>query len=720
MHRSSLHDARPRPATAFFNSRPVRIRAPLISALLSLFLGAAMPMTGAAAENTRPNIVVILVDDMGWSDIGCYGSEITTPNLDRLAQHGVRFTQFYNTGRCCPTRASLLTGLYPHQAGVGHMMEERKGPDGKTLPGYSGHLNDQCVTIAEVLKSAGYFTAMAGKWHVGHNHGVIPSKRGFDRSLHAAAGGFYFNDSPRTEIFLDGKSLGRTDDPLPKEWYSTDLWTRFGLQFVDEAVAAKRPFFLYVAHNAPHFPLQAPPEEIAQWRGKFKAGWDKLRQARHQRQIEMGLVDKAWPLSPRLEVVPAWDSLTPEEQDRYDHIMAIYAAVVHHMDAAVGTLIDGLQQRGVLDNTLVLFMSDNGGNAEAGVPGRMNGEHPGDAKSDVFVGQCWATLNNTPFVRYKHFTDEGGIATPLIAHWPKGIPAARNGKLETQPGHLIDVMATCVDVAGATYPKEFAGKPIKPYEGASLQPAFTGNEIARKRPLFWEHEGNRAVRDGQWKLVALEGKPWRLFDLGADRTEQHDLADAQPDRVKTLAAKWDEYAARANVLPLGGWRAPARETKQALSKETRFSLQQGDHLDRPQAPAIAGRGLTITATFDAATPNGVIVAQGGTKHGYTLFLDNGKLVFLTRVAGKPASVAIEGVKNGAHTVVARLAQTGAMSLTLDGNATINSPNAAKLFSAMPLDGLDVGADGGGFVGPYETENKFGGTIESVVVTLASP
>jgi len=700
-------------------SLPRSIGRTLFRQRVALWFFSCIAISGAVAQNAaRPNIVVILVDDMGWSDLGCYGSEITTPNLDRLAQNGVRFTQFYNTARCCPTRAALLTGLYPHQAGVGHMTEERKGADGKPLPGYSGHLNDQCVTIAEALKAAGYFTAMAGKWHVGQNHGVIPSKRGFDRSLNAAAGGFYFNDSPRTEIFLDGKSLGRTDDPLPKQWYSTDLWTQFGLQFVDEALETKRPFFLYVAHNAPHFPLQAPADEIAKWRGKFKAGWDKLREARHQRQIEMGLVDKAWPLSPRLDVVPAWESLGPAEQERYDHIMAIYAAVVHHMDAAVGRLIDGLNQRGVLDNTLVLFMSDNGGNAESGVPGRIKGEHPGDAKSDVFVGQCWATLNNTPFVRYKHFTDEGGIATPLIAHWPAGISTARQGKLEAQPGHVIDIMATCLDVAGANYPKEFGGKPITPLEGASLRPAFEGKEIARLRPLFWEHEGNRAVRDGQWKLVALEGKPWRLFDLAADRTELHDLAEAQPDRVKALSGKWEEYAARANVLPLGGWRTAAvAGAKPVLSKETRFALKEGDHLEREQAPAIAHRGLTITAKFDLTRPDGVIVAQGGNRHGYALFLEKGKLVFLTRVGGTPASVAIDAVANGAHTAVAHIAQTGAMTLTLDGNATITSPNAAQIFSIMPTDGLDVGADEGGLVGPYPDRNPFSGTIDSVVITL---
>src|SRR5438067_46192 len=248
---------------------------------------------------------------MGYSDIGCYGGEIHTPNLDKLAQEGVRFTQFHSTARCCPTRAALLTGLYPHQAGVGHMTEEHHDAEGHLLSGYSGRLNDHCLTIAEALKPAGY----------------------------------YFPDSARVEIFLNGKSLGRTNAPLPSQWYSTDLWTDYGLKFVDEARAAHKPFFLYVAHNAPHFPLQAPAEDIARWRGKYKIGWDKLRETRYERQIKLGLIEKSWPLSPRLPAVPAWNSLSPEEQDRYDHIMAIYAAVVEHMDKATGVLIDGLKER---------------------------------------------------------------------------------------------------------------------------------------------------------------------------------------------------------------------------------------------------------------------------------------------------------------------------------------------------------------------------------------
>jgi len=511
-----------------------------LTSLVALSLLLPMALTARAAA--KPNIIVILVDDMGYADIGCYGSEIPTPNLDRLAANGLRFTQFYNTARCCPTRASLLTGLYSHQAGVGHMTDD------KGVPGYQGRLNDRCVTIAEVLRPAGYFTIMTGKWHVGQNLGVVPWERGFDRSLNAAAGGFYFNDSPRTELFLNGVNVGRGGTGgVPDKWYSTDLWTDFGIKFIDEALAAKRPFYLHLCHNAPHFPLQAPPEDIAKFRGKYMIGWDKLREQRHARQKELGIVDKAWPLSPRPEEVEAWEKLTPEQQDRFDHIMAIYAACVAHMDTAVGRLADALKQRGVLDNTLILFMSDNGGNAESGPDGKLNGDQPGSAKSDVYCGQSWATLENTPLRRYKHFNHEGGIATPLIAHWPEGIKA--RGELRQQPGHLIDIMATCVDVAGATYPAEFKGKAIQPMEGRSLRPAFANQPIQRDA-LFWEHEGNAAIRVGDWKLVRLgrEGA-WELYNLKTDRTEQHNLAAGQPDRVEELSAKWEAWASRAQVKP---------------------------------------------------------------------------------------------------------------------------------------------------------------------------
>jgi arylsulfatase A-like enzyme len=753
----------PAPSSRRVRTLPARGALVLAALLPMLALTAVAPAAAdadaAKPAAARPNVVVVLVDDMGFSDIGCYGGEISTPNLDKLAAGGVRFTQFYNTARCCPTRASLLTGLYPHQAGVGHMTDPQYDAAGAILPGYTGRLNDRCVTIAEALKRAGYFTAMAGKWHVGQNHGVTAWTRGFDRSLTAASGGFYFPDSTRTGgLFLNGRDVSpKTGDAkqLPAEWYSTDLWTDYGLKFVDEAKAADKPFFLYVAHNAPHFPLQAPAADIARWRGKYKAGWDKLREARYARQVQAGIVEKAWPVSPRLDGVPAWDSLTPDQQDKYDHEMAIYAAVVEHMDKAVGRLVDGLRDRGVLDNTLVLFMSDNGGNAEAGVPGRLEGPgEPGGPKSTVFVGQCWATLNNTPFVRYKHFTDEGGISTPLIAHWPKGIPADRNGKLEKQPGHLVDIMATCLDVTGATYPADRDGKPTKPLQGVSLRPAFEGNDLNRGKPIFWEHEGNRAVRDGQWKLVAVANKPWRLYDMAADRTEQHDLAAEHPEKVKALAAAWDAYAARSDVLPLGGWKAggkpaavagaatgaatqPAGKGKRKNAANvppvarTKFELKAGDRLERDEAPTIVGRAITVTAKFDAkgvgagAAPaaggatatDGVILAQGGAVNGYVLYLKDGKPAFTYRAGGKSTTVtAPAAAAAGPHTAVAKLAADGTVSLTVDGGPPI-ADKASGFIPKAPLDGLDVGSDQGGLVGPYAAENMFAGTIESVVVEV---
>lgn len=693
----------------------------------TFFLGSSGCAVKAAPPTTipqRPNIVVIMADDMGYSDIGCYGGEIKTPNLDKLASEGVRFTQFYNTARCCPTRASLLTGLYPHQAGVGHMTEERVGEDENVLPGYSGHLNDQCVTIAEVLHNVGYFTAMTGKWHVGQNFGVVPWKRGFDRSLNAPAGGFYFPDAQNTRLFYNGQDVHKRDAPLPQQWYSTDLWTDFGLKFVDEAKQSKKPFFLYVAENAPHFPLQAPAADIARWRGKYKAGWDKLRQDRYQRQLKTGLINPKWPLSPRLPNVPAWDSLTPQQQDRYDNIMAIYAAVVEHMDTAIGRLVDGLKQRGELDNTLILFLSDNGGNAESGVPGRLEGTSPGDVDSTVFVGQCWATLNNTPFVRYKHYTDEGGISTPLIAHWPKGIAKTRDGKFETQPGHLIDIMATCVDVGKAQYPTKFNGHNIKPMEGVSLRPAFAGKSVNRKQPLFWEHEENRAIRDGQWKLVALRDSPWRLYDINADRSEQHDLAAQQPARVKAMTAQWNAYAARANVLPLGGWRAPTvndkprrgKNSEREANAKTHFDLKKGDRLGVDNSPSIANKGFTITAKFDATTPSGVLVAQGGSARGYVLLLDGGHLTFALRRQKELTKVSTTQTVTGVHTVVAHLKADGTMTLALDGQAPIMA-NAGGPIKTLPADGLSVGSDEGGFVGEYTDTNPFAGTIDSLSIDL---
>lgn len=520
--------------TNFF--RPVCF-ASTVLALLLLCVGKT-----SAATAPRPNIIVILVDDMGFSDIGCYGSEIPTPNLDKLAATGLRFTQFYNTGRCCPSRASLLTGLYAHQAGVGHMTDRDD-----ELPGYRGHLNDNCVTMGEVMDGAGYFTAMVGKWHVGQEYGVVPWKRGFQRTFNSPAGGFYYPEGKKHRLFLNGRPLDDDAPELPKNWYTTDLYTDYAIKFIDEAREAKKPVFLYLAYNAPHFPLQAPAEEIAKFRGKYKMGWDKLREQRHAKQEKLGLINPAWEMTPRPEDVQAWDKLSDKEKDRFDEIMSIYAACVAHMDTGVGHLVDALKQRGMYDNTVILFMSDNGGNAESGPNGRLEGEHPGAAHSTVFCGKSWATLENTPFRRYKHFNHEGGVSTPLIAHWPAGFSATN--EFRQQPAHLIDIMATCVDLSGAQYPTVFNGNHILPMEGRSLVPAFNNQPIQRDA-LFWEHEGNAAVRVGDWKLVRAGRRGvWELYDMKADRTEMHDVSAEHPDVAKDLLAKWQAWADRAHVRP---------------------------------------------------------------------------------------------------------------------------------------------------------------------------
>ena len=536
----------------------------MASLQLAVALALAAFQTPAAVTQTdsRPNIVLVLVDDMGWSDIGPYGGEIPTPNLDALARGGVRFTQFYATPRCSPTRASLLTGLYPHQAGMGHLDNVvRAGSAGTT-----GRLNDRSVTIAEVLRDAGYFTAMAGKWHLGQQNGSPPWERGFDRVLNLRAGGMFFPNQSfqgggdltqrgQEPLYLDGRPIPRDSALLGPDWYSTFLWTDFGLKFVDEARKANKPFLLYVPHNAPHFPLMAPQALIARHRGKYKAGWDSLREARYGRQVRMGLIDARWPLSPREATSPAWESLSPQAKDRFDHLMAVYAAMIEGIDISLGTLVRGLQARGVFDNTLILFLSDNGGNAESGPDGIFNGDPPGGPNSNLYLGMNWAALGNTPFRRFKHFTHEGGIATPLIAHWPQGIPRNRRNALEHQPGQLIDVMATIVDIAGAAYPREFKGHAIQPMEGVSLRPAFGGRSLSRPRPLFWEHEGSRAVRSGNWKLVSTYPDGWELYDMAADRVERDNLAARHPDVVRALAAEWDAWARRANVDP---WTGPRR------------------------------------------------------------------------------------------------------------------------------------------------------------------
>lgn len=495
------------------------------------------------AQQKQPNVIVILADDMGFSDIGCYGGEIPTPNLDALAKNGIRLTQFYQGARCCPTRASLLTGLYAHEAGVGFMTEALH-----QNASYQGFINRNSVTLGEAMQQAGYFTIMAGKWHVGHKEDQRPSARGFMRSLNAAAGGFYFSEDERAKLFLNGKPV-TAQDGLPAQWYSTDLWTNYSLQFIDEAKQQSKPFFLYLAHNAPHFPLQAPENEIAKFRGTYMKGWEQLRKERYQRQLKMGLIDKKYKLPPVNPLIPKWDTLSQTEKNRYDHMMAIYAAVVHHLDSSIGVLISGLKAKGLYENTIIMFLSDNGGNAEPGIDGIYRGTNPGLVNSVVHIGQGWAEVNNTPFWLYKHHTSEGGIATPFIFSWPAGIQQKLNGTYNATVGHITDIMSTCLDAADSNYPTVYNGNNILPTSGISLLPLFTGHTITRTQPVFWEHEGNRAMRMGNYKITSQVKEPWRLYDLEKDRTELNDLAAVNPKLLQQMIEQYEAWYKRVNAQP---------------------------------------------------------------------------------------------------------------------------------------------------------------------------
>ncbi|MCR9197813.1 MAG: arylsulfatase [Planctomycetaceae bacterium] len=512
-----------------------------------------------AAE--RPNIILVMVDDMGFSDLGAWGGEIQTPNIDALAADGVRFSQFYNSGRCCPTRATLMTGLHPHQTGIGHMTS---APGRGPKPGpacYQGFLNDQCVTIAEVLRPAGYRTLMAGKWHLGmHDETLWPRQRGYDRFFGSLPGAtrFFFPEHPR------GMTLGNTPIDVPEStteeaFYTTDAFTDYAMQFVDDhgREHSGDPFFLYLAFTAPHWPLQAFEDDIARYRGRYRAGWQALRKQRFERQKELGLIKAEWELSPPTPNIPKWNSLTRQQQDEMDLKMAIYAAMVDRVDQNMGRLVEFLKSRHLFDNTLIMFLSDNGACAEGGLLGRgefQNVERRNLASANSY-GEAWANASATPFRLYKHYAHEGGTATPFFMHWPAGISPQADWYRE--PAQLIDVMPTLIDVAGASYPERFRSHEIPPLDGISLRPAFTSKSLQRSGPLFIEHENNAFVREGDWKLVGrgvaaargVVADKWELYDMRADRTETHDLSGQHPDVVQRLAAAWHAWSLRAGVYP---------------------------------------------------------------------------------------------------------------------------------------------------------------------------
>jgi len=516
-------------------------------------LSLGQSLRAEARSSSRPNIVLIMADDMGYSDLGCYGGEIQTPNLDKLGKGGLRFTQFYNNAKCAPTRASLLTGLYSQQVGI-HNPPRRMA---------------NCVTIAEVLRSAGYRTLMTGKWHADQ----LPVDRGFDRYYGLADGCCnYFNPGeqrpgepkpaekryPRKWAIDDQVQQPYT--PADPNFYTTDAFTDYALAYLDRYGRDERPFFLYIAYTAPHYPLHAWPEDIAKYRGKYLVGWDAIRQQRFERMVRMGLIDERWGLAPRDARVPPWTDIenrakwdlaalqrrggtgltweSARDRDMWDLKMAVYAAMVDRMDQNIGRIMAKIRDLGKEDNTLVLFLSDNGGCAELihltqDVP-------PGPVNSYRSVDPPWANAQNTPFRKYKRWDHEGGISTPLIAYWPNEI---KPGQITHQVGHVIDVMATCIDLAAAEYPSSYNGEDVRPLEGKSLLPILRGEQRAGHDALFWQFGTCRAVRAGKWKLVGADS-PWELYDMVEDRTELHDLADAHPQIVREMARQWRSWAQR--------------------------------------------------------------------------------------------------------------------------------------------------------------------------------
>ncbi|PWJ55049.1 arylsulfatase [Dyadobacter jejuensis] len=496
----------------------------------------------------KPNIIVIMADDLGYSDIGCYGSEIKTPNLDALARNGVKFTQFYNAARCCPSRASLLTGVYPHQAGMGKMVVTSDITNRDAETPNQGWLSRNTVTIAEVLKQAGYQTYMSGKWHVGEQRPDWPMQRGFDKYFGLISGAnSYYRLLPRRLMLEDNQPY-----TIPDNFYMTDAISAKAVEYLDEA--RNNPFFMYVAYTAPHWPLHAPDEEIAPYKGKYMKGWDHLRQERFQKQQKMGLLPVTQKLSDRDATISAWEN-APDKED-WDQKMAAYAAMVTRMDKGIGQIVAKLKANGQLENTLIMFLSDNGACSEElvnraqrdlGDPAyEISLKTPSGAKGSYDAyGKEWANLGNVPFRQYKSFTHEGGISTPLIVHYPKMVKKAFQ---TDQVGHIMDIMPTCLELAGATYPKEYNDRSIKPVEGKSLLPIIRGTTRKNHDYIAWEHFDSRAVRKDQWKLVwSRENKKWELYDLLKDRSEMKDLSSTHTGKVKELSQIYQNWSDRVGV-----------------------------------------------------------------------------------------------------------------------------------------------------------------------------
>ena len=522
---------------------------PNLPKFLCALLAGMLHVLSCSGADSRPNIVVILADDLGYSDIGCFGSEISTPNIDKLAKSGVALTQFYNQARCCPTRAALLTGKYPHQVGIGDMIDPYAAANraAANSPAYQDHLSTNSPTMAEQLRAAGYHTMMCGKWHLGKRPEEWPAHRGFDRSFVQIDGAMnYFGgdskDGPRARMALDDQPYVPPHDGF----YSTDAFTDHAIEFLEQSAkdANTKPFFLYMPYNASHWPLQAPEAEVEKYHGKYDAGWQPIREARLKKMIQLGIVPAGQIMAPmdRGNNKP-WNELTYDQRKQWARRMEVYAAQTEHLDRAIGRFLAEIKKLGVEQNTVVIFLSDNGGAAED--PNGGDKSAPiGSRDSWRGYARPWATVSNTPWRRHKVTAYEGGISTPLIVHWPAGIDAAKEGKFVREPAHVIDLLPTFLALAGAQNPAVGTNR----LEGENILPMLKGNPGNAHRTFCWEHEGFRAIRDGQWKLVSTPKEEWELYDIDSDRTESNDLAASHPEIVRDLKAKYDRWAARCGVI----------------------------------------------------------------------------------------------------------------------------------------------------------------------------
>lgn len=498
-----------------------------------------------AQKVEQPNIIMIMVDDMGFSDIGPYGaSDIETPNLDQLASEGIRFRQFYNNSISAPTRASLITGQYQHRAGVGYFNVDLG------LPAYQGFLNRESLTFGEVLRTAGYTTLMSGKWHVGEQQDQLPNQRGFDHFF-GFPGGFscyYDRDNGKSRFKME---LIKDNKPykLQSDEHLTDAIGDHALEFIQDASQKKNPFFLYLAFNAPHWPLQAKPSNIEKYRGKYALGWDSLRQQRFENAKKQGVVSATQELADHDEKLKEWSSLTYYEKEYWQRRQEVYAAMIDEVDQQIGRLLAKLKEVGRYDNTLIVFISDNG--AQGGGPQA----HDFDASGPVgtpgtfyIQNACWSQTGNSPLRDYKGRPYEGGIGAPFIAWYPNRI---KGGSIVDGVAHLIDLAPTFYDLAKAKYPKTYNGVTTNALPGRSLVPVLTGKRdvVDRGEPLFWERAGNHAVRDGRWKLISLyPEKKVELYDIDTDRAERHNVAFEHPDIVARLTAAYGNWALQNDVV----------------------------------------------------------------------------------------------------------------------------------------------------------------------------